>query len=208
MGVGLAIVKHAVAGLLIVGGVGYASKDYVKDYLVESNTKELVQETTHEEMKKNKEKEADYSFENVKPVSVTNIVKAESSDDAVVGRIQVKSVGLDLPIVKGVSDEGMYKGAGTMKAGQEMGKGNYALASHHMKDPELLFSPLDRVNKGEEIVVSDDTGTYTYKVVEKREIAAKDVYVIDDVAGHTLITLITCLSEGDGRLLVQGELVK
>lgn len=208
MGLGLAIVKHAVAGLLIVGGVGYASKDYVKDYMVEKNTKELVKETTNEEIKKNKEKVADYNFENVKPVSVTNIVKAESSDDAVVGRIQVKSVGLDLPIVKGVSDEGMYKGAGTMKDGQEMGKGNYALASHHMKDPELLFSPLDRVNKGEEVVVSDDTGTYTYKIVEKRVIAAKDVYVIDDVDGHTLITLITCLSEGDGRLLVQGELVK
>ncbi|WP_460271238.1 class A sortase [Bacillus sp. NEAU-Y102] len=208
MGVGLGFLRYGLAGLLVVGGVGYAAKDYAKDYLVEKNTKELVQETTHEEIKKNKEKEVEYNFEDVKPVSVTNIVKVESSDDAVVGRIQVKSVNLDLPVIKGVSDEGMYKGAGTMKDGQELGKGNYALASHHMKDPKLLFSPLDRVNKGDEIVISDDTGVYTYKVVEKREISAKDVYVIDDVEGHTLTTLITCLSEGDGRLLVQGELVK
>lgn len=208
MGVGLGSVKHALAGLMIVGGVGYASKDYVKDYLVEANSKELVKETSVADIKKNKEKEAEYNFEDVKPVSVTNIVKAESSDNAVVGRIQIKSVNLDLPVIKGVSDEGMYKGAGTMKAGQELGKGNYALASHHMKDPNLLFSPLDRVNKGDEIVVSDDTGTYTYKIVEKREISAKDVYVIDDVEGHALITMITCRSEGDGRLLVQGELVK
>lgn len=203
------IIRTVIGLALILGGSGYLYAHYTKDDRVKEQSQKLVKETTTEDFKKNKEKEANYNFEDVKPADTVNSIQAEvSTGDAVVGRIQVPSVNLDLPIIKGVSDSGMYKGAGTMKKGQELGKGNYALASHHMKDPTLLFSPLDRVEKGQEIKVSDDTGEYTYKIVEKRVISAKDVYVIDDVQGHTLITLITCHAGGEDRLMVQGEMVK
>lgn len=203
------IIKTVIGLSLMVGGAGYIYMNQTKEERVKANTEQLVKETTVQNIKENKEKEATYNFEDVKPANTASSIQAEmSTDEAVIGRIEVPSVKLDLPIIKGISDSGMYKGAGTMKKGQEMGKGNYALASHHMKDPSLLFSPLDRVEKGQEIKISDDTGTYTYKIVEKRVISAKDVYVIDEVDGHTLITLITCHAKGEDRLMVQGELVK
>lgn len=203
------IIKTVIGLSLMVGGAGYIYMNQTKDERVKATTEQLVKETTVQNFKENKEKEATYNFDDVKPASTASSIQAEmSTDEAVIGRIEVPSVKLDLPIIKGISDSGMYKGAGTMKKGQEIGKGNYALASHHMKDPSLLFSPLDRVEKGQEIKVSDDTGTYTYKIVEKRVISAKDVYVIDEVKGHTLITLITCHAKGEDRLMVQGELVK
>lgn len=204
-----AIIKTVIGLSLMLGGAGYLYMNQTKDERVKATTEQLVKETTVQNFKENKEKEATYNFDDVKPASTASSIQAEmSTDEAVIGRIEVPSVKLDLPIIKGITDSGMYKGAGTMKKGQEMGKGNYALASHHMKDPSLLFSPLDRVEKGQEIKVSDDTGTYTYKIVEKRVISAKDVYVIDEVEGHTLITLITCHAKGEDRLMVQGELVK
>ncbi|BDP76468.1 hypothetical protein EfmAA242_06960 [Enterococcus faecium] len=38
-------------------------------------------------------------------------------------------------------------GAGTLSPDQEMGKGNYALASHRATNPELLFTPLENSTK-------------------------------------------------------------
>ncbi|WP_180228803.1 class A sortase, partial [Bacillus cereus] len=87
-----------------------------------------------------------------------------------------------------------------------IGKGNYAMASHHMNNPKLLFSPLDCVKKGASIYLSDGQKEYEYVVTEKRVIDAKEVDVIEDKEGKNLVTLITCNANGKKRLLVVGEL--
>ena len=58
---------------------------------------------------------------------------------------------------KGLDNVGLYYGAGTMKETQQMGKGNYALASHHVfgitgASNMLIFSPLDRAKAGMKIL--------------------------------------------------------
>ncbi len=60
----------------------------------------------------------------------------------VVGEILVPKSKIHLPIAKGVANETLALAAGTMRADQKMGEGNYPLAGHHMVRKDILFSPL------------------------------------------------------------------
>lgn len=73
--------------------------------------------------------------------------------------IAIPEISMNLPIFKGLDNVGLYYGAGTMKAEQQMGEGNYALASHHVFGitgaSDMLFSPLDRAKEGMKIYITD-----------------------------------------------------
>ncbi|PGZ57830.1 hypothetical protein COE58_24065 [Bacillus cereus] len=165
--------------------------------------KAKVSQQTSQSAKKEK---VTYNFEDVTPITMKDIVKAANKKMPVVATIKVPSVKINLPIMEGVSNSAMSVGAGTLKPNQEIGKGNYAMASHHMNNPKLLFSPLDRVKKWASIYLSDGQKEYEYVVTAKRVIDAREVDVIEDKEGKNLVTLITCNANGKKRLLVVGEL--
>uniref|UniRef100_UPI003F495AD0 class A sortase n=1 Tax=Bacillus multifaciens TaxID=3068506 RepID=UPI003F495AD0 len=212
--------------LLVGAGIlslGYpVMKDSLVSYIAESKIKEI--NTYHQEVQGNREiiqqnqkdgqgisgevktEKVTYNFGDVTPINMEDIVKAANKKMPVVATIKVPSVDINLPIIEGVSNSAMSIGAGTLKPNQEIGKGNYAMASHHMNNPKLLFSPLDRVKKGAFIYLSNGEETYEYVVVEKRIIDAREIDVIEDKKGQNLVTLITCSANGKKRLIVVGEL--
>lgn len=132
-----------------------------------------------------------------------------SGYDGAVGQLRVPAGGLDLPIGIGVSNAVLVRGAGTLKADQQMGQGNYALAGHYMTAKRLLFSPLKGVRQGDSIYLTDKRQTYHYKVTRVQVVDRHQIDVIDDVPGKRLVTLVTCASARRGepkRLVVRGEL--
>lgn len=133
----------------------------------------------------------------------------KSGYDGAVGQLRVPAVGLDLPIGVGVSNAVLVRGAGTLKADQQMGQGNYALAGHYMTAKRLLFSPLKGVRRGDQIYLTDKRRTYRYQVTRIQVVDRHQIEVIDDVPGQRLVTLVTCASARRGepkRLVVRGEL--
>jgi len=132
-----------------------------------------------------------------------------NSQYGAVGQLRVPAVGLDLPIGVGVSNAVLVRGAGTLKADQRMGQGNYALAGHYMTAQRLLFSPLKGVRQGNSVYLTDKRQVYRYRVTRVRVVDRHRVDVIDEVPGKSLVTLVTCASAKRGepkRLVVQGEL--
>lgn len=132
-----------------------------------------------------------------------------NSQYGAVGQLRVPAVGLDLPIGVGVSNAVLIRGAGTLKADQRMGQGNYALAGHYMTAQRLLFSPLKGVRQGNSVYLTDKRQVYRYRVTRVRVVDRHRVDVIDEVPGKRLVTLVTCASAKRGepkRLVVQGEL--
>ncbi|TFI60557.1 hypothetical protein CKN63_13415 [Carnobacterium divergens] len=125
-----------------------------------------------------------------------------------VGKIVLPNLGIKLPILVGIANTNLAVGAGTMKNGQQMGVGNYALAGHHMNNKNLLFGPLEDAAKDQLIFVTDYEKIYEYKITSNKIVGPNDGYVINDVADKNLITLITCAEGGKTRYAVQGELSK
>lgn len=163
---------------------------------------------TVEDLQANLDKEADFDFEAVQSLSITEVLKAQASIEKlpVIGSIVIPEVQLQLPILKGVGKSALAVGAGTMKPTQQLGKGNYALASHYFKGKDILFGPLYRTNIGDAIYLTDLTNIYEYKLSVKEVIKATDVYVIEDTEGN-ILTLITCTEDGKQRLMVQADFV-
>lgn len=160
--------------------------------------------------KENQTSDASFDFGEVELLDMETVALAQFNSDqiTVLGDISIPSVGLNLAIGKGTSPYTLALTAGTMKEDQEMGKGNYALAGHYMKDPDLLFRPLYEVEIGDTVYLTDLSYIYEYQVIEQREIEATEVSVIDDVPNKTLLTLITCDDDGVTRLWTSAEFVK
>lgn len=193
--------------LLFLIGIGLILSPFIKEILVLYATKQ-PHNISYDQMEQNKQAEVTFNFEDVTPIRAADVVTALNEDLPIIGEMIVPSVDLHLPIIKGVSNSSMSVGAGTLKEGQQMGQGNFALASHHMRNPKLLFSPLDKVELDDRIYLRDADHTYIYKVIGKKIINPDNIEVIEDKEDEILVTLITCNADGTKRLMVVGEFVK
>lgn len=201
---------NLLATILLVLGVLVIFKTPLQNWLVSMGSDDLaVTSVDASTIKENQQKEASFDFEEVEMLDFETVALAQFNSDQinVLGGMSIPSVGLNLPIGKGTSPYTVALTAGTMKEEQVMGEGNYALAGHHMKDPDLLFSPLYRVEIGDAVYLTDLTHIYEYQISEQREIEATDVHVIENASGKTQLTLITCHANGITRMLTVADFV-
>ena len=198
--------------LLLLVGLALVFNNQIKNYLVKDTTnKHTISNVTRADVKKNEQKEATFDFDQVESLDFNLVAQATKGRDTglnTIGGIAIPDVKMNLPIFKGVSNYVLAVGAGTMKEEQRMGTGNYALASHYMYDPTLLFAPLVNVELGQTILLTDLEYIYEYKVTYKEYVEPTRVEVIDDVKDKQLVTLVTCDVSGANRLIIQGELVR
>ena len=172
-----------------------------------------VKNISKEDIEKNKATKVTFDFDKVESISTESVLKAqwESQQLPVIGGIAIPELSLNLPIFKGLSNVALMYGAGTMKEDQQMGQGNYTLASHHVFGiagaSDTLFSPLERAQNGMKIYVTDKENVYTYVITSVQSLSPDRVDVIDDYPGENEITLITCEDyDATKRTVVNGML--
>src|SRR5215204_6852146 len=122
----------------------------------------------------------------------------------------------EMPVYDGaINDEGALHD-GTLHVGGtgfpwQQGSNTY-IAGHRMGFPGtksyLVFWDLDKLEKGDEIILTDANGTtYTYEVFKEQVVAPNDLHVIQPVPGRSVVTLQTCtLPDYSERLIVRAEL--
>lgn len=201
--------KNSILALLLIFGLILVFNEPIKSFIVSQLSQNRIESVTKAAVKKNSNAKGDFDFSKVKSIGTKQIAKGMVNGNIpVLGKLAVPSVGMKLPIAKGLSDEVLSVGGGTMKPHEKMGEGNYALAGHYMTNWGVLFSPLEGVHIGDMIYITDLTNIYSYKTTSKRIIAPTRTEVIEDVKGKKLITLITCADGGTNRWSIQGKLVK
>ena len=198
--------------LFFLTGLGLFFNKQIESFVVENQSEAYSMKNANAaELQKNNQKPADFDFQTVNEMSPEAVLKAKLSNKKlpVIGGIAIPKVSLNLPIFKGVSNESLLWGAGTMFENQKMGEGNYGLASHRAYEPDLLFSPLEKVELGDKIYLTDLVNIYEYTVNFKQKVAPTKTELLNEQPGKKLITLVTC---GDmnatTRLVVQGTFVK
>lgn len=152
-----------------------------------------------------------FDYSKIKPASETdfNTINPNYDKRLLIGHVALPSLGIDLPIIEGVADSNLYVGACTLKPFQQMGKGNYALASHHMPDEYSNFSRIGQLQKGSMILLGNGHTVYEYRTSRVEVMPINSGQVIDDVKGDKLVTLVTCTdTRGTARIVVQGKFVK
>jgi len=90
---------------------------------------------------------------------------------------------------------------------------NVYIAGHRLGFPNteswLTFWDLNKVDVGDEVFVTDATGTeYTYRVYKEFTVGPSNVSVTDVEPGKNILTLQTCtLPDYSQRLIIQAELI-
>ncbi|GAA3603679.1 class A sortase [Secundilactobacillus similis] len=192
--------------ILVLISLGLIFNRQIKNWLVSSYQPKV----TAKSVAANEKKSADFNFKNAKSLNFTTVAKARMNAQKVhvIGQILVPKAKIHLPIAKGVANETLALVAGTMRADQKMGSGNYPLAGHHMVRKDILFSPLYWKTKvGNTIYLTNMKHVYRYKVYKRQFIAATRVDVVNQTRSN-IITLVTCDATGAGRLMIRGKLVQ
>ena len=121
----------------------------------------------------------------------------------------------NVPYTTGDDEQALHDNAGIHLEGtghpweQEA---NVYIAGHRLGFPNtdsfLAFWDLDKLENGDEVILTDANGKkYTYEVFKEFVVAPTDLYVTEPVEGKNIVTLQTCtLPDYAERLIVQAEL--
>lgn len=124
-----------------------------------------------------------------------------------IGRIQIPKTGVDQAVREGVEqvviDAGPAHWPGTAEFG---GWGNVVLAGHRSTHSEPFLRNAE-LAAGDEILLSDSTGTYHYAVTSVEVLPNTAMWIVDQHEGRSL-TIFTCHPIGSSaeRLVVRAEL--
>lgn len=197
--------------LLMTIGLGLVFHQSVANFVSQFYTRSYDHPTSRM-IHTNQDVEGDFNPNNVKGLTSADMVGHNYTNLPVIGNIAIPDIGMNLPIFKGLANENLSVGAGTMKDNQVMGTGNYTLASHSIFEgygsQKLLFTPLHRSKVGQKIYLRDDKYIYTYETTDVFEVTPDDGYVTNDpeTDGEKWITLVTCTDlEATKRLIVRGK---
>lgn len=197
-------------GILLIVGLALVFNEPIKNWVISNMAQNHIEQLTKKKVTANAKKKTTFNFKQVKSLGVNEVVHAAVNQHGVltIGKMAIPSIDMRLPIVKGLSNDALATGGATMKEDQKMGQGNYALAGHYMlNNGANLFSPLDNIQMGATMYITDLTKVYQYKVTFKKVVNPYATELIDDVPGKKLLTLITCADGGVNRLAVQGKLI-
>ena len=82
--------------------------------------------------------------------------------------------------------------------------GNIILAGHNNK---YVFSNLYKLNKDDEMIVSDFNYEYLFKVYDISKVNIKNKSILDNVYDKKILTLITCTSNNQIRYVVTAKYI-
>ncbi len=210
--------KKWISTLLIIMGLGLIGMQFLPDILIRNRTKktnEIVEEISIEQIEENNKKEGVYDYSVIEDVDPTSAITGtyKFQGENVIGQLIIEDLGIDLPILKGVTEPNMLAGAATMMPDIKMGEGNYPLASHYRKDPKLLFGNLLNAKEGMQVRITDKVNVYEYEIYETVLVPETAIYMIEEgqakERGKPIISLMTCYytSKNGKRFFALGELV-
>ncbi len=106
----------------------------------------------------------------------------------VIGRIEIASLGLSVPILSDIDTASLLRGVGHVPGtATPGGLGTIALAAHR----DTFFRPLQHVTTGMTIRVTDATGTYRY-MVDSTEVVTPEQVEVLAIRDRPELALVTC----------------
>lgn len=123
--------------------------------------------------------------------------------------IEIPAIGVNRVIVAGDDWEQLKKGVGHhLGSAQPGNSGNMVLSAHNDIFGET-FRHLDKLEPGDEIIVSTELQSYTYVVSEIKVVEPTDVWVLEPT-DYASVTLISCYpyQVNNKRIVVFADLVE
>lgn len=122
------------------------------------------------------------------PRSADSTLPPHLLDDAVIGRMEIPRLNLNLMIREGVTPRTLRTAVGHVRSTSLPGyPGNVALAAHR----DIFFRPLRDIERGDSITIETICGSFQY-AVSSIDIVAPNAVSVLKAASRPTLTLITC----------------
>lgn len=125
-----------------------------------------------------------------------------------IGSISIPRLKVRQPVVYGVGMRSFDRGVGWWPGTALPGQWGNSVLGGHRTERRKPFRHLDRLRKGDRIIMTYRNMRYVYEVRETFIVDDADMHIIDQTPGHT-ITLFSCHPVGatGQRIVVTGQLV-
>lgn len=188
-----------IAGVLLIAAVVVAVCLFDEGVVAQSNAQKLVQAYN--------EAVSDESTSELSAVPAettqADAVPVTIEGYQVIGKLEISKIEAELPVIAFTDDEALkvsvcyYQGPMPDEAGNLVITGhNFASGAH--------FGRLEELKKGDSVVFSTPDGSvYSYTVTGTQEIKPDDTSALEGVTESHELTLLTCTSHGNRRLIVR-----
>jgi sortase A len=95
-----------------------------------------------------------------------------------IGRLRVPRLGVDMLFVEGTDSESLKKGPGRYRKSFLPGEGELVYIAGHRTSYAAPFSRIDRLRRGDLVVVDVPYGTFRYRITGHRIVKADEVSVL------------------------------
>ncbi|MEA4829153.1 MAG: hypothetical protein VB121_04030 [Enterococcus thailandicus] len=105
--------------VMLVIGFGLIFNNQIRSYMLSQRTKQYnLTNFTQEKLEKNLKKSGNFDFDSVESISNELVLKTQfdNTELPVIGGINIPSVKISLPVLKGLDNISLLTGAGTMKS--------------------------------------------------------------------------------------------
>lgn len=147
-------------------------------------------------------------FDRIEAPTITEIMKSSDTYTSI-GALQIPSIGINLPVFAGLSQEAMLYGAGSMYPERDPKRNNLVLLGHHTGVSDLLFGKLTDTKQGDLIYLRYLSQYYAYEIQAKKMVNETQIDVLEK-SKQPLLTLVTCDrgTATEKRLVVTAKPVK
>lgn len=201
--------------LLVLVGVIFVSVPKISEYMLMKNSQDIdISQLSDKDLEKNANKNKNnYDASKINPIDINGVILNREKADLskVVGQLVIPSINKNIAIFDGLENNSLMYGACTMKPGQQMGQGNYAVAGHYCKNDKVLFGGLMKIKDGDIIKLTNKKNIYEYKVVKTMKVKEDRTDLIGDgllgqYDGRAIVSLMTCYYDVEGyRYFVIGS---
>lgn len=162
-----------------------------------NNVNETLQETDKESETESEEKTVK------KAIDYDKLLKGKD----ISGIIEIPKINVKSAILEGTDDKALKYAVGHYPKLGKLGEGNYVLLGHRNYVYGHFFRNLDDLTKGDEVIITKGSDTYTYVVFESFVVKPDEVWVLEQTK-EPIITMITCTPIGTytDRLIVRAAL--
>ena len=120
----------------------------------------------------------------------------------VIGKLMIDEIGAELPVISETSTTALEVSCCYYKGAMPGEQGNLVITGHDYASG-AIFGRLNEVKPGDTVVLSTPLKDYTYEVYETKIIKPDDFSALAEYQGDIALTLMTCTSHGNRRLLVR-----
>lgn len=184
--------------------------NYTEEYLESNSNTEIenVAEVNANEQQIKEDAIVDQTVENEYIINNEPDLSKVFEGKKISGLVEIPKINVSAAILEGTDDSALKYAVGHYPGLGEIGQpGNYVLLGHRNYVYGHFFRNLDKLEVGDEVIITKESETYTYVIHESFVVKPEDVWVLEQTE-ESIITMITCTPMGtyENRLIVRGTL--